>query len=333
MAVVNKIGTYLPNPPARVSVATNAAIQVVNRDTAYYPQNPIVPGTQAYDSVYVREPGNLVFDPVTGLHIVVYSGSPGTVTFEIVACAYLSIDGETGWYPHPQNPILTGRRSEDPYLCKNIDTGHLYRDGSGRAFLYAEEKPSFDGQRGIELWRSEPNRLDGWSYYGRVVDMGPSGAWDETFRASPIIFHDGTNFTMVFEGGSPTNEGELGVARSSDGYAWTVDSTPMVTRGSAGAWNDQAVVNDDIMKIGSSYVMLTHCKGSRVGNGTNFNNLGRYITNDAPSSWGPSSWTEMPGNPFYVGNSNTSMFVHNDPGRLLIVIDNDTYWYADVALA
>jgi hypothetical protein len=335
VAVVNKIGTYLPNPPTRTSVTTTSAVEFVNQDTAYYPQNPIVPGTQAYDTTQVREPGNLLFDPVTGTHIVVYSGAPGSGAADIVACAYLSADGETGWYPHPENPIsgyLTPNRAEDPYLCKNINTGHLYRDGAGLAYMYVEEKPSFDGQRGINLWRSAANLLTGWTLYGRVVDKGGVGDWDENDRTSPVVFHDGTSWHMLFEGRSPTNEGEIGYASSSDGLTWTVAADPIIERGTSGAWNDEGVVCDDVIKVGSTYVLLAHAKGTRVGNGTNFNNIGRWSTTVAPSSWVLGSFTEMAGNPLTTA-LNTIMFVHNDPGRCLVNIGNADYWYADWAVA
>lgn len=331
MALVNRLGTFVPNPPQRVSVATSAAIQVVNRSTTYYPANPIVPGDQAYDSTQVREPGQVLYDPVTKLHIVTYSASPGDGTDPDIA-AYLSANGEVDWYPHPSN-VLTAGRGEDPYIAKDINTGHVWRDSGGRALIFCEEKPSFDGQGGVDLWRSSPNLLTGWTKYGTVIDKGGVGDWDESFRASPVVIWDGTRLVMVWEGGSPTNAGELGFATSTDeGLTWTVSPAPIVVRGAAGTWNDTAVVCDDIIKVGSSYVLLVHCWGTRAGNGSGFNNLGRYITTDAPVDWDNTSWVEMPGNP-YSTESNTAMCVHNDPGRLSINMGNANIWFADYALA
>jgi hypothetical protein len=315
------------NGPVRGNIADTDPISIINRNKVYYPQNPIVTNSEG---LYVREPGNAVYDSVTDQWIVVYSvGYRPLTAVDIDASAALSDDGET-WTTHPENPISTNR-AEDPYIAKSISTGQVWRDSSGRAHMYAEEKSGFGNQRGIELYRSTANLLTGWTKYGRVVDRGTVGRWDENDRTSPIVFHDGTRLQMLFEGRSPTNQGEIGYAYSNDeGLTWTVAADPIIVRGTTGTWNDEGVVTDDIMKIGDRYVLLVHGQGTRVGNGSGFLNLGRYTTTVAPDSWDSSSFTEMAGNPFTT-ESNTAMFHGNDPGRLLVNITNETYWLADVS--
>jgi hypothetical protein len=310
-------------------IAYRGAVQIINRNDTYYPQNPIVTNDEG---LYVREPGNAVYDPVTDQWMLVYSvGYRPATAVDIDASAALSDDGEI-WTTHPQNPISTNR-AEDPYLAKNINTGQMWRDSSGRAHMYAEEKSGYGNQRGIELYRSTANLLTGWTKYGRVVDKGTVGEWDENDRTSPIVFHDGTKLHMLFEGRSPTNQGEIGYAYSNDeGLTWTVAADPVIVRGTAGAWNDEGVVTDDIIKVGSAYILTVHGQGTRVGNGSQFNNLGRYITFDAPDDWDDTSFTEMSGNP-YTTTSNTAMYHGNDPQRLLVNITNETYWLANVAPA
>lgn len=79
--------------------------------------------------------------------------------------------------------------------------------------MFVEEKPSLSGQRGIELWRSAPGLLTGWTYVGRVLDRAVSG-WDSQDRTSPTVFHDGDQLIMLYEGRSSTQAGRIGRAVS-----------------------------------------------------------------------------------------------------------------------
>lgn len=179
---------------------------------AAQPNNPIVTyDTDTWDTSEIREPGAAIYDPVTELWILPYTvenidGTQGA--------AVISADGGETWTPHTQNPILPFQEFveygnltnfDDPYVAKTV-SGQVWRDSTGRAHIYAEEK---DGttHHGIGRWVSGVNTLDDWVYTGRVIapliDTAPndlSTAWDYTDRTSPAVLHDGVQLICLFEG-------------------------------------------------------------------------------------------------------------------------------------
>jgi hypothetical protein len=115
-------------------------------------------------------------------------------------------------------------------------------------------------------------------------------------------------------GGAPDpNEGRIGIARSSDeGQTWTVDAQPIVVP-SGLPWSQRAVVPDDLIHVGGTWVLLGH--GQDVDGAWT---VGRFATTDEPSQWGPGSFTERPGNPL-TQSSETVMVWGNDPSRAMMV--------------
>lgn len=270
-------------------------------------------GTGSWDELQIREPGNVVFDPVTGTWICVYSGRDSIFGFSVIG-SVLSGDGEH-WSPSSDNPISGSTLGEDPYLAKHVD-GTLYRDHLGRALMFAEEKVGAM-HIGIDLWRSAANALTGWTRVGRVVSPGrASAAWDATDRTSPTVIHDGHQLVLLFEGRNlPSGQnGRVGLAFSDDdGETWTVRPQPVATPGGSARWNARSLVPDDLLKVGDMWVLLAHGQND---DGTWV--TGRYATTDIPSRWTPASFTELPGNPLTV-ESDTVMSWGNDPNQALWV--------------
>jgi hypothetical protein len=78
-----------------------------------------------------------------------------------------------------------------------------------------------------------------WNPHLRVLDMGPSGAWDEMRGAATVLF-DGSLYHMWYQGCDSTySECAIGHATSPDGLAtWTLDSNnPVVLPGPPGSWD------------------------------------------------------------------------------------------------
>lgn len=291
--------------------------------------NPTIINTSGptWHATTIRENGNAVYDPITAQWVMAYSGQASTGGTVKVGIS-LSPDGLT-WTEDAGNPLTGGSTSgEDPYICKNGADGTLHRDSSGRALIYMEEKPAGDAsaQRGVDLWRSTPNTLTGWTYYGRVIDAGATpGSWDEGDRTSPIVVFDGSQYVMLYEGRSARyeepvgsglffrdNEGEIGVAYSADGLTFTADPDPIIVRSAASGWYGRGIVTDDLIKVGPLWVMTNH--GAKTGQF--FTQLGRWSTTDAPADWTAASWTEMAGNPYDI-ESSTAMHWGNDPSKML----------------
>jgi len=283
------------------------------------PVNPVATyDTNVWDTNEIREPGAAIYDPVTGLWILAYTGEYVDGSATTVGLALWSEDG-VGWDPHPQNPILPlesfveyGQpvNFDDPYVAKTVN-GEVWRDTDGRAHIYAEEK---DGttHHGIGLWKSGVDSLSDWTYAGRVLDKGAPGSWDATDRTSPCVIHDGTRLIMLFEGRNiPESQlGMTGQAVSTDeGASWTPhDTNPIILLGDPGTWNDVSVVIDDIIKVGGEWIALVHGLATEGGAYT----VGRYRTTDDPIDWNPGSFTECVGNPYDTA-TNTMMCWGNDP--------------------
>lgn len=270
-------------------------------------------GTDDWDDLGLREPGAPIFDPVTETWICVYSGRDSTFAFSKLGAA-LSEDGET-WEPHPDNPISGGTLGEDPYLAKAAD-GTLYRDSAGRALLFCEEK---DGatHRGIQMWRSDPDLLTGWTLFGRVLDRGEVGTWDETDRTSPTVVNDGIQLIMLYEGRSlPTQEGMVGIARSLDeGETFTASAVPLVGFGAPGSWYERSIVPDDLIKVDDVWVLLAHGQAENEDY-----TCGRFATAYGPAAWAPnlfvpSPFRELRPGPITPVGFDTVMAFGNDPER------------------
>ncbi len=57
---------------------------------------------------------------------------------------------------------------------------------------------------------------------GPLLDLGPSGAFDDEQVAEPRVFHIGSEYRMYYTGrNEQTNETALGMATSADGVSWT----------------------------------------------------------------------------------------------------------------
>lgn len=294
------------NVVARATLASQVPIdlQSVGDPFATY-------GSGGWDSERIREPGAVIHDPRTGQWICVYSGRDEYAHARIGAV--VSPDGAT-WSAHPDNPLTGDILGEDPYLAKNAD-GTLFRDGAGRALMFTEEKIA-TAHRGIEMWRSAPDELTGWTLADRVVDRGDAGDWNETLSASPVVVHDGTRLVMLFEGMNLPAEqyGEVGIAFSvDDGETWTVAPAPIIERGGTGRWNEEAVIPDDVMLVDGTWVLLAHGQVD----GSSFV-IGRYSSTGGPAEWDAESFSEMVGNPLTT-STDTVMNWGNDPAQVMQV--------------
>lgn len=296
------------------SLASGSAIKVsfghwfAQRTLASY-------NTGSWDAAEIKETGNMVYDPVTGLWILPYSGED--VSGIDTIGAILSGDGNT-WYAHSQNPITGATAAEDPYICKTMN-GEVYRDSDSKALMFCEEKTSATAHRGINLFKSAAGTLSGWTFFGRVLDRGTAGAWDDQDVTSPVVIYDGTQLVMLFEGRDGSLSGEaasIGVATSADeGETWSKSgSNPIIDRANV-AWANDAIVCDDLINVNGTWVLTGH--GSDLL--PNFFNIGRWSTTVAPGAWNGSSFAEMTGNPFCT-STNTLMCWKNDP-RWAVYID------------
>lgn len=107
--------------------------------------------------------------------------------------------------------------------------GHAGNNTGPREIFYAE---SADGLAWVFQNNGQP-----------VLTRGGSGAWDELLVTDPrVIRVSATSYVMLYRGQTPAGLPKIGRATSPDGITWTKFGTvPVITSGTAGAWDDQAI--------------------------------------------------------------------------------------------
>jgi hypothetical protein len=105
--------------------------------------------------------------------------------------------------------------------------------------------------------------------------------------------------------------GKVGIAWSDDeGETWEVADEPLVDY--TGTWAVDSIVPDDVILVDGKWVLLCHGQNTAGS----YNSIGRLSTTDEPATWGPESFTELPGNPVTT-LTNTLMCWGNDPKQAL----------------
>jgi predicted GH43/DUF377 family glycosyl hydrolase/uncharacterized membrane protein len=192
-----------------------------------YYYNPILklgPGS-SWDDTMVARPS--VVNNGTG-YMMWYLGDSGS-KWEIGLAT--SPDGET-WTKYSGNPVLTVGSSsswDDSFIagpCVIYD-GNIYKmwyHGRGTNFKigYATSNDGYNWQK----YHNNP-----------VLDLGPSGSFDDNYVSDPYVYFDGLLYHMWYTAkkGS-TQKYSLGYARSYDGEKWTkYVNNPIITNPSGDA--------------------------------------------------------------------------------------------------
>jgi predicted GH43/DUF377 family glycosyl hydrolase len=127
-----------------------------------------------------------------------------------------SSDGRS-WRKHPQPAIETGPRGSwdergvaDPYVIQLGGTYYMYYLGQDRA-----RQQRIGVARSPDGIRWEKLRVN------PVLELGDTGAFDEDALGEPAVWMSHGSYWMLYTGRDRTGTRRLGLARSSDGVAWT----------------------------------------------------------------------------------------------------------------
>jgi len=146
--------------------------------------------------------------------------------------------------------------------------------------------------------------LADWTKYENnpVLDVGPTGSWEDTGVWSPNVLLEGSTYIMWYNGGTEDHYIKIGMATSSDGTTWLRHGDPVLT---PEAWEGTQVSSPTVLKIGTTYTMW-YCGGS--------------VPQDIGVATSPDgiSWTKHIGNPIMNGAEPSVLF------------DGSTYkmWYS-----
>ena len=138
---------------------------------------------------------------------------------------------------------------------------------------------------GIGLWRSK-EMTD--FVFDRTIMEPNMVPWMSRMASFPGAFKDGTNWYLVFEGagGSP---GDIGLATSTNGLDFTVETTPLLLHQTTG-WERQNIGTPWLTKVDGQFVLYYHGFGERTNSpsddcqvgaafGTNLHQLQRVAGN------------------------------------------------------
>src|SRR5262245_45584275 len=178
-----------------------------------------------------------------------------------------SADGE-GWdigHEHIFEGLTIGDPDPGPIPSAIVQLD----DGSWQMYGWAAADSS--GSR-FWSWRTSAPALEGPWILDRteMLEPGPSGSWDSQMAAAGPVLRDADGYRMRYEGGPPgsTNRGDIGLATSADGLAWTkfddpattdprlAASDPVIPTGICGASTDIAVEQPQVELVGDEYVAL-----------------------------------------------------------------------------
>lgn len=212
--------------------------------------NPVLdlgsPG--AWDDYYVYF-ATVLRDPLSGDLLMWYSGYDENVGRIGLAN---SSDGVL-WTKNASNPIL------------DVGNGWEALGVGGPSVLYDSDELTFkwkmwyQGYDGI-YWRiGYAVSEDGATWlrhpYNPVLNLGPSGSWDDRHVYYPHVVKDDSLYRMWYTGHDGTNW-RVGYAESFDGVNWTKSSlNPILNLGSRGSWDSTAVLDVMVLKDGSAYKM------------------------------------------------------------------------------
>lgn len=197
----------------------------------------------------------------------------------------ISADG-INWFGYARNPVLEPGSSGSfdatalftPFVIKVENELRMYYCGYNGSSWQVGVATSTDGMQ----WSKYPSNP--------ILTVRP-GTWESMAVNDPKIFHDEGQFVMFYSGHVSLSQAEIGIATSSNGYAWERHpQNPVLTRGPAGSWDQFSVRATAAFTANGKYYLLY--------------DGGAYKPIGFANSLDGVSWTKYSGNPvFFPGTT------------------------------
>ena len=209
-----------------------------------YPNNPVLsegqPGSWEENNIHA---GTVLFDGTE--YKMWYGAKQRSITYAWIGYA-TSPDGIV-WTKYPDNPVLSpgpGGAFDD----YRVEGANVLFDGYEYKMWYSAK----DGSNYRIGFATSPDGVTWTKHPGNpVLDLGPSGTWDDEFTFTPNTLFDGAEYKMWYSG----NYGS-GYATSSDGIEWTkYEGNPVFDLGPSGAWDDAEARSPIVLFDGDAYKM------------------------------------------------------------------------------
>ena len=148
------------------------------------------------------------------------------------------------WNKHPANPVLNYGAPgtwEEQVICKPsvVFDGTKYHMWYWGCEWYYIDKIGYATSPDGIAWEKYPGNP--------VLDVGPTGSWDDKNVFTPFVHFDGTQFHMWY-GGSDGSGRRIGYATSSDGIVWNKHpDNPVLDVGPPSSWDDKMVSRPTVL--------------------------------------------------------------------------------------
>ena len=242
-----------------------------------YPGNPVLDlgPSGSWDDVEVPSP-SVIFDGIE--YKMWYSGMDGS-SYRIGYAT--SLDG-IEWTKYPGNPVLDLGPS-GAWDSGGVVVPYVLLDATEYKMWYSGYQYSYHWNIG---YATSPDGIVWTKYPGNpVIELGPSGSWEDDELHSPSVFFDGIEYKMWYAGQGASYIIKIGYATSPDGMVWTkYPDNPVLGLGPSGAWDDRAVSRPSILFDGVEYKMWFPGHGPHYSIGYAISLPGCW-DDDADGSW------------------------------------------------
>ena len=212
-----------------------------------YPGNPVlnIGASGTWEDLHVHAP-SVLFDGVK--YHMWYTGQDSLK----VRIGYATSADGIVWNKSPGNPVLDHGASG---TWEEIHVAHptVLFDGTKYQMWYAGYDSSSFWRIGYAtssdgiVWKKHPDNP--------VLDVGPSGTWDDYQIYDPTILFDGAKYHLWYTGYDGSNSG-IGYATSADGIVWEKHpANPVLNPGPSGTWDDYHVGSPTVLFDGTKYRM------------------------------------------------------------------------------
>ncbi len=216
------------------------------------------------------------------------------------------------WTDYKNNPVLTNSGSN--YGVQGVQYPRILIDNGTYKMWYKNLESNGVGSVGY----AESTDGISWTKIGEEPVLKPSGqngTWDESYVSDgPVIKENGT-YKMYYSGAVEAHQqGQIGLATSSDGIHWEKYPSPVICYGSG--W-EYSINSNSLVKKDSLYYMYYHGYSSSTG-----------FREGLATSVDGIHWTKYQGNPIlyatedWEGTGTCSVSVIYESGRFEMIYMN-----------
>lgn len=262
-----------------------------------YQSNPVfkAAGQDAWDQK-IRERGYILFED--SMYKMWYTGYNGDDTV-VKHLGYATSRDGINWTRYPQNPIFTGKWTEDMCVLKNGGKYHMFAEGRNDV---AHALVSDDGIH----WQEEGD-LKIFTIDGKQIP-GPYG--------TPTVWIENGTWYLFYE----RNDEAIWLARSKDHISWTnVQDEPVLKKGPE-KYDAGAVAANQVVKYNGRYYIYYHASSDPMLSAT------AWSSNVAMST-DLVHWKKYPNNPIVQGDHSSPITVWDGTAYRLYTMHPEVYLY------